>query len=239
MSKSSTFSRSPWSPEKVHGLNGQLLEFVTAFLSREIKWNPKHWIANVLVLERSIDDELHIKLRTSATLFRGEPFYSNEKCKPGGPVLGLGNEVPLKGSYAGYCVRRGQIVWISDMASIDPRDPLHKQYRPWGPVLVTERARPAAEYVFPIRTIMGLSQSILGVLNLECYQQDAKELADLETKRNFICASIMKILDHHAPILYLTTYLRKDGPDPHLEKFHRQFMRAASDAPKARPLAEE
>jgi hypothetical protein len=198
----------------IHKLNGQLIQALKELLVKEIKWDPRQWVVTVLVLQRTIEETEEAVLKTSSTMLEGEIFDEKELQR------GVGNRiVPLVRSFAGYCVRSGNILWVDDIES----HPLRPDYRLYEYVNIHPEHRFVAEYVFPIRVKIGSSQTIVGVLNVETSRKD-----DHEFKRagsHHVSEIVLRLLDTHGPFLLLTeTVMRDRGATRSLLSSHSQML---------------
>jgi hypothetical protein len=155
----------------LHRLNGIMINHLVKRVFAEISW--EEWIVNAIILHRTLAAVETVTLETSATLHKNKGYYSYVDCGPNEPVKRLDGDVPLDDSFAGYCIRTGNIVWVDDLAILDKNNPLWNEYRSFGYVGVRAPAPPKAEYVFPIRLRIGLSEAIWGVLNCEWYGTQA------------------------------------------------------------------
>jgi hypothetical protein len=152
----------------IHKLNGQLIEALQNLLVDTIHWTPKNWILSVLVVQRTIEETEEAVLKTSSTMMEGKIFDEKEECNLEEGVGDLNRIVPLINSFAGYCVRSGNVLWVDDIEN----HPLREEYRLYEYVNIRPRNKFVAEYVFPIRVRIGLNQTILGVLNAETSSED-------------------------------------------------------------------
>jgi hypothetical protein len=164
----------------------------------DVDW--KEWIVNAIILHRTLAAVETVTLETSATLHKGERYYSYDQCGHDKPVKRLDGEVPLDDSYAGYCIRTGNIVWVDDLESLHKDDPLRDEYRSFGYVGVRTPSPPKSEYVFPIRLRIGLSEAIWGVLNCEWYGTQS-ESAFQSKGQAIVAGRIGTLLSIHARFL--------------------------------------
>lgn len=206
--------------EPIHTLNGRLLLALKDLLE-DAGMNWPEWIINVIMLHRDVAGVETVTLKTSATLWCNEPFFSREQCRRNGrgKVEWLDGDVPMNRSFAGYCIREASIVWEDDMSSAgvpsspDPDirqiapmrhptedkypHPLEDKYRDFKHVGVTTPGPVRSEYVFPIRLRVGLSAAMLGVLNCEWYGPSDQN-AFQKIRRSRIAHLITHLLDVHA-----------------------------------------
>ena len=188
------------SPEEarraLHWLNGIMINHMVK-LFPDIDWNE--WIVNTIILHRTLAAVETVTLETSATLHKGRRYYSIDECGLDKPVKSLDGEVPLDASYAGYCIRTGNIVWVDDLESLQNDDPLRDEYRSFGYVGVRTPSPPKAEYVFPIRLRIGLSEAIWGVLNCEWYGTQSG--SPFMNRQAIVAGAIGRLLSVHARFL--------------------------------------
>lgn len=182
----------------IHKLNGQLIEALQNLLVDTIHWTPKNWILSVLVVQRTIEETEEAVLKTSSTMMEGKIFDEKEECNLEEGVGDLNRIVPLINSFAGYCVRSGNVLWVDDIEN----HPLREEYRLYEYVNIRPRNKFVAEYVFPIRVRIGLNQTILGVLNAETSSEDNNQLKRAGSHR--ISNIVLQLLDSHGPFLLLT-----------------------------------
>jgi hypothetical protein len=187
----------------IHKLNGQFIETLSDFLTEEIKWNPLDWIVTVLVLQRTIEETEEAVLKTSATMLKGRVFDEKNECNLQDGVGDLNRIVPLIKSFAGYCVRSGTVLWVDDIEN----HPLRPEYRFYEYVNIRPDEKLVAEYVFPIRVKIGVSQTILGVLNVETSRKDEHEFK--KAGPHHVSEIVLRLLDIHGPFLLLS-----QGPMP-------------------------
>lgn len=181
----------------IHKLNGQLIEALQNLLVDTIHWTPKDWIVSVLVVQRTIEETEEAVLKTSSTMMEGKIFDEKEDCNLEQGVGDLNRIVPLINSFAGYCIRSGNVLWVDDIEN----HPLREEYRLYEYVNIRPRNKFVAEYVFPIRVRIGLNQTILGVLNAETSEinnQMKKEGSHRVSK------IVLGLLDSHGPFLLVT-----------------------------------
>lgn len=190
----------------LHRLNGVMIQHLRKLMP-ECPWHQ--WVINAIILHRTLGAVETVTLETSATLYEGALYDGEEDIGETKPVTRLDGPVPLDSSYTGYCIRTGRIVWIDDLPSLTKpshdRDPLQGQYRSFGYVGVQTRNMPKAEYVFPIRLRVGLSDSLWGALNCEWYVADP----DAPDQRShfqeigpaIVMDSVGQLLDVHARFL--------------------------------------
>jgi len=181
----------------IHKLNGQLIAILEDLLVREISWNPSEWILTVLVMQRTTEETEEAVLKTSATMLNGKIFDAKEKCDLEEGVGDLNRIVPLVKSFAGYCIRSGNILWVDDIEN----HPLHEDYRLYEYVNIRPGKTFVSEYVFPIAVKVGVNQTILGVLNAET-TDEANTFKN--NGRHKLSQIIVPILDSHAPFLLLS-----------------------------------
>jgi hypothetical protein len=188
--------------EPIHKLNGNLLECLKRlFAPIGIDW--EEWIVNVIMLSRQSSATYSIELRTSATLYHGKPYYSSRHVDE--HVTSLDAAVPLIGSYAGYCLHWGAAVWVDRINSLPPLDPLAMAYRSFEYVGISAPP-PIAEYVFPIRVKTGLTEVLVGVLNLEWYgnpRSSERRQTPFQNLRGIITAELSRLLDLHGSFMGL------------------------------------
>lgn len=193
----------------------------------DCRWDE--WIVNVIILHRTVDVVETATLETSATLWHNDEYYSAEDCDPArrtkprtNPgdlrVRSLDGRVPIHDSFAGLCVRSGNVVWIDDLEALqepDSNSPLKDLYRSFGYVAVDSFALPHAEYVFPIRLRAGLSDITWGVLNCEWYRpRDAfgsaiRDSPFQKAGRDVVVDRVVDLLELHGR--YLPVVLYEDG----------------------------
>lgn len=199
----------------IHKLNGQLIETLRDLLVKEIKWNPLEWIVTVLVLQRTIEETEEAVLKTSATMLKGKVFDEKRECDLQQGVGDLNRIVPLVKSFAGYCIRSGNMLWVDDIES----HPLRPEYRLYEYVNIRPEEKFVAEYVFPIRVRIGVAQAILGVLNIETSRNDEHEFKKAGLHR--VSELLFRLLDMHAPFLLLSQAAMPDsGASKSLLKAH-------------------
>jgi hypothetical protein len=142
-------------------------------------------------------------LKTSATMLKGKIYDSLKQLDYAKDIGDFDRIVPLQDSFSGYCIRTGNVVWVDDINRLGEdtyilgrQHPLFHEYRPFEYVSVMPESKPKAEYVFPIRVQIGLSEAILGVVNAEC----------TETENHFkkwgfhqVLDLVFKLLDVHGP----------------------------------------
>ena len=182
----------------IHKLNGQLIQALQDLLVKEIDWNPKEWIVSVLVVQRSIEEMEEAVLKTSSTMLDGKIFDVKDECDLDEGVGDLNRIVPLIKSFAGYCVRSGNILWVDDIEN----HPLREEYRLYEYVNIRPRNKFVAEYVFPIGVKIGVNQTILGVLNAETSSENNNEFKRAGSHR--VSEVMLRLLDSHGPFLLLT-----------------------------------
>lgn len=182
----------------IHKLNGQFIEILNDFLAEEINWNPLDWIVTVLVLQRTIEETEEAVLKTSATMLKGKVFDEKRECDLEKGVGDLNRIVPLIKSFAGYCIRSGTVLWVDDIEN----HPLRPEYRLYEYVNIRPNEKFVAEYVFPIRVKIGLSYTILGVLNVETSRKDEHEFK--KAGSHHITEIMLRLLDTHGPFLLLS-----------------------------------
>lgn len=182
----------------IHKLNGQLIRALEELLVREIKWRPDDWIVTVLVMQRIIEETEEAVLKTSSTMLKGKIFDTKEKCDLDQGVGDLNRIVPLVKSFAGYCIRSGNTLWVDDIES----HPLRAEYRLYEYVNIRPEEKFVAEYVFPIRVKIGVNQTILGALNVETSKKDTNEFQ--EAGSHHVSEIVLRLLDTHGPFLLLS-----------------------------------
>jgi hypothetical protein len=211
----------------VHELNGQLLNALKARLEAYGKWDTEHWIVNVIVLRRIIEEKEEAFLRTSATMLKGKVYSSPDDLK--GTDIDIGDfdrVVPLKDSFSGYCIRTGNVVWVDDIAELTEEHPLYNEYRPFKYVSVTPKDEPVSDYVFPIRVQIGLSEAILGVVNAECTKTPNQFT---EWKYHQVFAQVINLLDVHGPFLVVAERVKiVDNVSKKLLLAHEAALKATS-----------
>jgi hypothetical protein len=223
--------------ELIHNLNGQLLEALREQLRVHIDWNPEHWIVNVIVLHRIIEEKEEAFLKTSATMLKGKIYDSLKQLDYAKDIGDFDRIVPLQDSFSGYCIRTGNVVWVDDINSLGKQHPLYLEYRPFEYVSVMPESRPTAEYVFPIRIQIGLSEAILGVVNAEC----------TETENQFqrwgfhqVLDLVFKLLDVHGPFLVAAEHVEiNDEVSESLKKAHEVALTATRLSIKKEALSHE
>jgi hypothetical protein len=221
------------SRELMDALNGQLLDELQVRLE-PINWVPRHWVVNVLLLERQLAETEVVSLRTSATLYKGERFYSEADCAPDKAVKGLSGRVPLNRSFTAYCIRNSVDVWVDSLeaTSRSEDDPLRNEYRGWEYVKVDLDARPDSEYVFPIRTKVTISQAILGALNFEWYGTDYADHNEFEMAgRSKVTHRVSRLLDQHGPFLLLARMPEVQSHRELLMSLHRNSLSSGREQP--------
>ena len=181
----------------IHKLNGQLIEVLQDLLIKEIDWNPREWIVSVLVLQRTIEEMEEAVLKTSSTMLDGKIFDVKDECDLDEGVGDLNRIVPLIKSFAGYCIRSGNVLWVDDIEN----HPLREEYRLYEYVNIRPKNKFVAEYVFPIRVKVGVNQTILGVLNAETSENN-NEFRRAGSHR--ISEIMLRLLDSHGPFLLVT-----------------------------------
>ena len=206
----------------IHRLNGQLIETLQDLLGKEIEWNSDEWILTVLVLQRTIEETEEAVLKTSSTMLNGKIFDAKEKCDLDKGVGDLNRIVPLVKSFAGYCIRSGNVLWVDDIEN----HPLHEEYRLYEYVNIRPSKKFVAEYVFPIRVRVGVNQTILGVLNAETSRQENEfKQAGL----HHVSEILLRLLDTHGPFLLLSQVLMPDGKTARsLLKTHRRVLESTA-----------
>jgi hypothetical protein len=222
----------------VHLLNGQLLDALKARLEAYGKWDAEHWIVNVIVLRRIIEEKEEAFLRTSATMLKGTVYRSPRQLK--GTHIDIGEfdrVVPLKDSFSGYCIRTGNVVWVDDIAELTEEHPLYNEYRPLEYVSVRPESKPKAEYVFPIRVQIGLSEAILGVVNAECTKTPNQFT---KWKYHQVFAQVINLLDVHGPFLVVAERVKiTNDVSKRLLKAHHVALTATSLSSKEEALSNE
>jgi len=207
----------------IHRLNGQLIEALHDLLAKEIEWNPDDWILTVLVLQRTTEETEEVVLKTSSTMLNGKIFDAKEKCDLDEGVGDLNRIVPLVKSFAGYCIRTGNVLWVDDIEN----HPLHEEYRLYEYVNIRPNKKFVAEYVFPIRVRVGVNQTILGVLNAETDRQENKFK---EAGLHRVSDISLRLLDIHGPFLLLSQVVIPDGRSARsLLKAHREVLESTVD----------
>jgi len=209
----------------IHRLNGQLLVALRKQLAQEIQWKPEHWIVNVIVLHRIIEDKEEAFLKTSATMLNGT-VYDQEPLDPEAGIGDFDRVVPLMKSLSGYCIRTGNVVWVDNLQDLrkDQMHPLYHDYRPFEYVSVIPESQPLAEYVFPIRIQIGLSEAILGVVNAECTKIDNQFK---EKGFHKVLDAVLNLLDVHGPFLVVAEHVEvNDRVKKSLESAHRIALKA-------------
>jgi len=198
--------------EPLHQLNGRFLVALQKLIP-ECHW--EEWIVNVIVLHRTVTAVETVTLETSATLWHGEEFFSRDDCEKRGStsVRSLDGEVPLDDSYAGYCIRERNVVWVDDLTDktqarqpsrTTEADPLKEKYRSFAYVGVVTKRPARAEYVFPLRLRAGLSDALLGVVNCEWYGGGANpENTFQKLGRTIVSHLLTNLIDVHARFLPL------------------------------------
>jgi len=207
--------------EPIHQLNGHLLEALKKLIpDPEAKWSE--WVMNVIMLHRNVGAGDTVTLETSATWRFDEMFCSRDDCqrRGQGKVSNLDGYVPMNKSYAGYCIREGNIVWVDDVKTMQNApasdlddsplasepDPLQEKYRSFSYVGVKTPGLPRSEYVFPIRLRIGLSAAQLGVLNCEWFGGgDGDQNVFQKLRRTRAAHLLTHLLDVHArfvPLAY-------------------------------------
>src|SRR5258708_38132328 len=213
----------------MHKINGQLI-LCLACKKPEFRWLGGEWIVNVIAINRSegVSDSAHRETR--ATLYYGRKFFEEGHCSPDAPVTQLNADVPLKGSFAGYSVFTGNIVWIDDLAN----HPFRRKYRMFEYVGVTPQSDlPTAEYVFRMRARVGLSESLLGVLNCEWYKHSSLE-NPFAGRRDEISDEIIQVLDAHGHFMALAmdariALLPNCSEEQGMLDFHRCMLEATDE----------
>ena len=218
-------------PEKqwalIHKLNGQLIEVLEDLLVKEIKWDPPEWIVTVLMLQRTIEETEEAVLKTSSTMLNGNIFDAKGKCDLDAGVGDLNRIVPLVKSFAGHCIRSGDILWVDDIET----HPLREEYRPYEYVNIRPGRKFVAEYVFPIRLKIGVNQTVLGALNAETSRNDINEFKRAGLHR--VSEIMLGLLDTHGPFLLLSqAAILDDRATKSLLKAHNRVLES-----KARDLA--
>jgi hypothetical protein len=219
------------SRESIHQLNGRLLLALKRLIP-EAKW--EEWIVNVIILYRKVEAVETVTLETSATLYRDEPFFSRKDCEDRGrnTVRNLDGYVPIHDSYAGYCILQGDVVWVDKVETTNRPSssgsfPLQDRYRDFAYVGVKTPGLPRSEYVFPIRLRIGLSGTILGVLNCEWYgpleeKPQEKENMFQTLQREYVVHLVTQLLDVHAGFLPLA-FDRARAPGGSWEDFLENY----------------
>lgn len=191
----------------LHRINGELIEALRDVLPMpNERW--REWIVNVIILHRSVEAKETVTLETSATWYKGR--LVSDRSQLDQDVRRLDGPVPLDESYAGYCIRTGNYVWIDDLIGLqsDPRaSPLKNVYRSFEYVGVETTHLPDAEYVFPIRLRIGSNEIILGVLNCEWYAPENKEHDNPFGERDVVVDRILALLERHARFLPLVLHI--------------------------------
>jgi hypothetical protein len=182
----------------IHKLNGQLIEALQNLLVDTIHWTAKDWIFSVLVVQRTIEETEEAVLKTSSTMMDGKIFDDKEECNLEEGVGDLNRIVPLINSFAGYCIRSGNVLWVDDIEN----HPLRGEYRLYEYVNIRPRNTFVSEYVFPIRVRIGLNQTILGVLNAETSSEDNNQFKTEGSHR--VSKIVLGLLDSHGPFLLVT-----------------------------------
>jgi hypothetical protein len=203
----------PSNRDALHALNGRLIDHLVEILADIVPRSDwKDWIVNVIVLHRTVGVTETATLETSATLWRGHKYYSQEACEQqNSAVRSLDGSVPIDDSFAGLCVRTANVIWVNDIdAAQKGEGPLKDVYRGFGYVGVQAPVLPAAEYVFPIRLRAGLSDIIWGVLNCEWYRP-ARSFGSspFEKWRDEVVDRVTDLLELHGR--YLPVVLYEDG----------------------------
>jgi hypothetical protein len=210
--------------ELVHNLNGQLLEALKERLVAYGNWDPEDWIVNVIVLRRIIEEREEAFLKTSATMLKGKIYSSLNDLNRANDIGDFDRVVPLKNSFSGYCIRTGNVVWVDDIKELTPDHPLYQDYRPFEYVSVIPESQPTAEYVFPIRVQIGLSEAILGVVNAECTQSQNQFK---EWGFHQVLHVLIKLLDVHGPFLVVAEHVEVNKQVKHnLLNTHRVALEA-------------
>lgn len=208
----------------IHKLNGQLIDVLKHLLIEKVNWNVHDWIVTVLVLQRTVDTAEEAVLKTSSTMFRGEIVDEKGKCNAVGD---LNRIVPLVKSFAGYCIRSGNVLWVDDIK----QHPLRDEYRPHEYVDIRPGRRLVAEYVFPIRVRIGLGQAVLGVLNAETDSENGNEFKAAGLHR--ISELLLPLLDTHGPFMLLSEIVKPDSAvRSSLLKAHSKVLESAVDGIK-------
>ena len=186
--------------DALHKLNGLMITHFQELLP-DLEWGE--WIINAIILHRKLAAVEIVTLETSATLHKGVAYFSRKACKKNDALVKrLDAEVPLDDSYAGYCIRTGNTVWIDDLPRDVAEDPRQNKYRSFGYVGVSTYSLPRAEYVFPIRLRIGLSEAIWGVLNCEWYGEQAESPFQRKGLGQAVVArKVSKLLSVHARFL--------------------------------------
>jgi len=194
--------------QMVHKLNGKLLEALTAQLTKQIGWSPNHWIINVIILRRIIEETEQAFLKTSATMLNGKIYDEEDELNPAKGMGDFDRVVPLIKSLSGYCIRTGNVVWVDNLEDLtkDKEHPLYHDYRPFQYVSVKPENEPVAEYVFPIRVQIGLSEAILGVVNAERTKKGGNEFK--ATGFHKVLDTVISLLDVHGPFLVVAEHVK-------------------------------
>jgi hypothetical protein len=244
----------------IHKLNGELLRNVRDVLCATIRWDPTDWICNTIYLDRSIGEAAEITFHTSATIYRGVVFdesregviVSSESKGPnedsGSAVWGLNRLVPLVGSYSSYCIWSGNTVWDDDIKETqsDPNNPLATHYRPWKFVSVDTESVILSEYVFPLSVRVGSNSTVVGVLNLETWQETEMNALH-QYGQAIVLGLVLPMVEMHGAFLVAAeevASIPKFGTDPPaLEPFltaHRDSLRSFAEKTKLlwKPRAE-
>jgi hypothetical protein len=201
----------------LHRINGELLEALRDVLP-DVRWNE--WIVNVIILHRLVEATETVSLETSATYYKGNLVCDRNQL--GGDVHTLDGPVPLDESYAGYCIRTGNYVWVENLIGLQSgqRDsPLKNVYRSFKYVGVETTHLPNAEYVFPIRLRVGSNEIILGVLNCEWYAPENEPYDNQFSERDVVVHRIITLLERHARFLPLLLHI--DASQDHAAKWMR------------------
>lgn len=210
----------------VHTLNGQLIEALKNSLVKELRWKYKEWIVTVLVLQRTIEETEKAVLKTSSTMLNGKIFDAQEKCDLKKGVGDLNRIVPLVKSFAGYCIRSGNTLWVDDIEN----HPLREDYRLYEYVNIRPVRKFVAEYVFPIRVKVGLNQTVLGALNVETSREDLNEFKKAGPHR--ISEIVLRFLDTHGPFLLLSEEANLDDhAKSSLLEAHREVLASIARGP--------
>lgn len=181
----------------IHKLNGQLIQALQDLLVGEVNWNPHEWIVTVLVLQRTIEETEEAVLKTSSTMLRGKIFDTKGECDLNEGVGDLNRIVPLVNSFAGYCIRSGNVLWVDEIKT----HPLRSEYRLYEYVNIRPEGKSVAEYVFPIRVKIGVNHTVLGVLNAETSRENTNEL--MKAGSHNVSRIVLRLLDTHGPFLLL------------------------------------
>jgi uncharacterized protein YlzI (FlbEa/FlbD family) len=207
----------------IHKLNGQLIVTLNDLLIRKIRWSPDEWIITVLVLQRTIEETEEAVLKTSSTMLNGKIFDAKEECDLDEGVGDLNRIVPLVKSFAGYCVRSGNVLWVDDIEN----HPLHDEYRLYEYVNIRPGKKFLAEYVFPIRVKVGVNQTILGVLNAETSREGTNKFKEAGSHR--ISEIVLGILDAHGPFLLVSqAAMLSDKAAKSLLKAHSKVLESTA-----------